>query len=96
MDWTLVYRRSEAFLFQRMGDQAYLIPYSNGVASLTDVHVLDSEVALRVWELLDGATPLGDVRRTVTEEFEAPPEVIEADLEGFVGDLVRIGGVVAS
>lgn len=95
MDWGLVYRRAEGFLFQKMGEQAFLIPCHDGVASLTDVHVLDNEVALRVWELFDGKNSLGDVRSAVLEEFDAPPEVVEEDLARFVAELARIGVVAA-
>lgn len=95
MDWALVYRRSEGFLYQRMGDQGFLIPCSDGVASLTDVHVLDSEVAMHIWELLDGKNSLADVREAVLAEFDAPREVVEEDLLRFVAELARIGVVTA-
>ncbi len=95
MDWSLVYRRAEGFLYQQMGEQAFLVPVRDGVASLTDVHVLDSEVALRVWELFDGKRSLADVREAVLAEFDASPEVVEEDLARFVAELARIGVVAA-
>lgn len=95
MDWSLVYRRAEGFLYQKMGEQAFLVPVRDGVASLTEVHVLDSEVALRVWELFDGKRSLAEVREAVLTEFDAPPEVVEEDLAKFVAELARIGVVAA-
>ena len=95
MDWSCVYRRAEGFLFQKMGEQAYIIPYRDGVANLTDIHVLDSDVAMRIWELFDGRNSLADVRSAVLEEFDAPPEVVEEDLARFVTELARLGVVAA-
>ena len=53
-----------------------------------------NEVGARVWELLDGQTPLGEIRDTIVEEFEVGPEEAEADLLAFVQQLVRVGAVV--
>lgn len=45
------------------------------------------EVGGRVWELCDGSRTVADVVRVVTEEFDAPADVIESDVVALLSDL---------
>jgi hypothetical protein len=47
-----------------------------------------------VWGLCDGATTLAAVVQAVCAEFDAPPEVVEADVIEVVGELVDEGLLV--
>lgn len=55
-----------------------------------------SEVATRLLEMLDGTRTLQDCVSALTEEFDAEPAVIEADVVRFAGELVEAGVAAAS
>jgi hypothetical protein len=50
-----------------------------------------SDVATRLLELSDGTRSLADCAVALSEEFDAPPEVIEGDLIRFADELVESG-----
>ena len=50
-----------------------------------------NEVAGRMWELLVGAEPLVEVLRLLRDEYDAPPDTLEADLSALVGRLAGAG-----
>ncbi len=53
-----------------------------------------NDVGSTVWGLCDGATTLASVVEAVCAEFDAPPEVVEADVIELVGELVGEGLLV--
>lgn len=55
-----------------------------------------SEVATRLLELADGTRTLQDCAALLTEEFDAPVEVIERDVLRFANELVEAGVAAAS
>jgi hypothetical protein len=64
-----------------------------------EVVVLDSQgkmvralngTAARVWELLDGSHSVRDICATLTAEFDASAEAIQADVISFLDYLCRV------
>lgn len=53
-----------------------------------------SGVAGFVWESIDGVRSLEEIRREVAARFDAPDDVIDADLVEFVEALLQAGLVV--
>jgi pyrroloquinoline quinone biosynthesis protein D len=52
--------------------------------------------ALEVLKLVDGARSVGDIAATLAERFNAPREVIEADIAEMLRDLAERGVVAAA
>lgn len=45
----------------------------------------------RIWELCDGTKSTVEVVEALCSEYEAPPEEVAPDVEGFVADLLEKG-----
>ena len=85
--------KDEAIVARRIGDEFILVPIRQRAGEVDSIYALN-EVGARVWELLDGQTPLGQIRDALVQEFEVGPEEAEADLMAFVGQLTSVGAVV--
>jgi len=87
------FAKDESIVARRIGDEFILVPIHQKAGDVDSIYTLN-EVGARVWDLLDGQTPLREIRDTIVEEFEIGPEEAEADLLAFVGQLARVGAVV--
>jgi len=50
-----------------------------------------SEVATLIWQAADGKTPLSEIARRVSTEFEVAPDAAYRDAESFVDELASHG-----
>ena len=71
--------KNEAIVARRIGDEFILVPIHQKAGEVDSIYTLN-EVGARVWDLLDGQTPLREIRDTIVQEFEVGPEEAEADL----------------
>jgi hypothetical protein len=55
-----------------------------------EVKVLN-EVGAQIWTLADGSRTVSDIIAALCGEFEAPPEVVEADTLKFLAELQQKG-----
>ena len=87
-----IYHRSGDFIVRMIGTQTLLVRTAGGTADLGQVFVLN---ALGVWllELIDGQRTVGAIRDATLEDTDGDPEVVEADLAAFLGDLLKIGAI---
>ena len=93
MNGTSCLTRNEAIVARRIGDEFILVPIRQQAGEVDSIYTLN-EVGARVWDLLDGQTPLGQIRDALVQEFEVSPGEAEADLLAFVGQLQSVGAVV--
>jgi hypothetical protein len=78
-------QRSPNATFQVVAGEAILIHLHTGAYySLNDV-------GTAFWQMLDGARTLNDCAGALAAEYNAPPEVVLADLIELAGDLAREG-----
>jgi len=68
-----------------MDSEVVLMSVANG-----EYYALDP-VASRLWKLVATPQRVGDLCRTLHGQYEAPLDVITADVLGFVGDLTQRG-----
>jgi hypothetical protein len=78
-------QRSPNATFQVVADEAILIHLQTGV------YYSLNEVGTAFWELLDGQRSLHDCAAHLAAEYNAPPEVILADLDELAGELAKEG-----
>jgi hypothetical protein len=74
-----LYRRSGDVVCRQVGKESILVPIRNHVGNLESIFVL-SDVAARIWELLDGPAPAERIIDTVCAEFEIDRETASADV----------------
>jgi hypothetical protein len=76
-----IYRLRPDVRYRQLPPQAVLIRQRG-----PEVMVLNG-VAGRILDLLDGATPVGDLIDKLADEFDAPRPQIETDLSGYLDEL---------
>jgi hypothetical protein len=89
------YHKDPAMIFRKIGGESLLVPIFHNAADMDSIYVLN-EVGSRIWELLDGETPVWEIRDIITQEFEVTPREAEKDLLDFLGQLQAIGGLKGS
>ena len=88
-----VFRKSDAIVFRKIGDECILVPIRQGVGDLESIYTLN-ETAARIWELLDGTAKGAEIRDKLTEEFDVTPEEAEKDLVHHLKELAGIKAIV--
>ena len=78
-------QRSPNATFQIVADEAILIHLQSGV------YYSLNEVGTAFWQLLDGQRTLDECAGQIAAEYDAPREVIMADLVELAGELAAEG-----
>ena len=85
MDAASRLRHTENATFQTVNDETILIHLHTGV-----YYTLD-EVGTVFWNMLDGARTIAECAAAIAAEYNAPVEVVTADLLEISADLVEEG-----
>lgn len=75
------FRRRDRVLVQRAAGKQILLDLDDG-----QYYALD-EVSGRIWDLCDGSVTVGTIIDSICQDYDAPPEVIEADVLAFLGEM---------
>lgn len=78
-------RRSDGVLSQRAADTTVLLDPVSG-----EYFALD-EVGAGIWALCDGSRSVGDIAAAMSEEYDASPDEIRADLLALLAELESSG-----
>jgi hypothetical protein len=87
-----VFKKSDAIVFRRIGEECILVPIRQGVGDLESIYTLN-ETAARIWELLDGTAKGTEIRDKITEEFDVTPEEAEKDIVHHLKELAGIKAI---
>ena len=88
-----VFKKSDAMVFRKIGDECILVPIRQGVDDLDSIYTLN-QTAARIWELLDGTAKGTEIRDKITQEFDVAPEEAENDLVHHLKELASIQAIV--
>jgi hypothetical protein len=86
---------SQDVVAREIEGEIIIVPLVAGIGDADDELYTLNETARAIWERLDGKRTLGDVAAELAEEFDAPPEVLEADVLGFASEMVGRGILTA-
>jgi hypothetical protein len=92
MPWADRLERDPSFVSRQIAGETILVPIRQNMGDLESVYSLN-EVGTRVWELLDGAPTLAEIRDRLADEFEVGAEEAERDLLEFLDQLQVIRAV---
>lgn len=87
-----VYKKSDSIVSRKIADEFLLVPIKQNVGDLESIYTL-SEVATRVWELIDGKMKVEEIKDKIVEEFEVAPQEAEKDLANLVKQLLAVGAI---
>ncbi|MBC8446886.1 MAG: PqqD family protein [Chloroflexi bacterium] len=86
------YVPSEDVVSRSIEGELIIVPLTSGVGRAEDeqdaIFTLN-ETGRAIWGLLDGKRSLKDVVAALAVGYDAPPDEIEADVLGLVGELVK-------
>jgi hypothetical protein len=88
-----VFRRVNGLVTRTILDETLVVPVKGNLAEMDRIFSL-SGAAAAIWEGIDGETSLDSLCRLVGERFDAPGEVIAADMREFVESLLQAGLIV--
>ena len=78
-----IYSKNPDIVFRKIAGETILVPIRNNLASLESIYTL-SEVAARIWELLDGQTNIRKVKDVIAQEYAVQQETAEKDISEFL------------
>lgn len=85
-----VLRKNRQVAWRAIADEAVLVPSARSQSEVRSAFVLN-ETAARVWALLDGIRPLGEIQATIIEEFDVDDREAASDLQILVERLLTLG-----
>jgi hypothetical protein len=83
------YGPSEEIVTREIEGEIIIVPLASGIADMEDELFTLNETGRAVWRKLDGVRPLRAVVSELAGEFDAPLAVIEEDVTGLLGELVK-------
>ncbi|KPJ98523.1 MAG: hypothetical protein AMK71_11250 [Nitrospira bacterium SG8_35_4] len=81
-----VFRKNRNVVFRQIGDESLLIPVANEVGDLSNIYNLN-ETGSKIWEYIDGERDVMEICRLITDEYDAPADVVMNDTVEFINDL---------
>lgn len=78
------------FVTRCITGETIIVPVRAGVGDLDSIYTVN-EVGTRIWELIDGRTPVSRIVEAITNEYEITPEEAEKDIVEFLGSLEAAG-----
>lgn len=82
--------RKDDFVTRYIGEQAIIVPVKEGVGDLGSIYTLN-ELGTRVWQLIDGLTPMQQIVEIIASEYEVSTEKAEKDVAEFLSCLEAFG-----
>jgi len=86
-----IYEPSENIVAREISGEIILVPLISGIGDSDDELFTLNETGKAIWKKLDGQSTLGDVIQSLLENFNADPEMLEADVVGFVDQMAKLG-----
>ncbi len=88
------YQKDPNIVSREIGGEVILVPIKRKLADVNAIYLLQDDVSIRIWELIDGQRNVHEIRDTICKEFDVDQREAEEDLNKFLKQLGKIGGVV--
>ena len=80
---------SDQIVTREIEGETIILPLTSGIGDVDDDIYTLNDTGKAIWQKLDGKRTLRDVARELSAEFGCPPEEVERDVIGFVGELLK-------
>jgi len=84
-----VYVPSDDIVARDIEGELIIVPLVAGIGDMEDELFSLNDTGKDIWRKLDGKTTLAGVAQALAAEYSAPPDEIERDVVGLVGELVQ-------
>lgn len=78
------------FVARQIAGETLIVPVRDSVADLDAIYTLN-EVGSRIWQLIEGPTPIGQIARRISEEYEVSASQAAEETVAFLTELHTIG-----
>ena len=82
-----VYRKNGDIVVRKIADEVILVPIQGNLADMQRIFSLNS-MAEFIWDQLDGARSLNDIRNDVTKNFEVEDVIAVKDISELIDRLI--------
>lgn len=89
-----VFRQAENIVTRKVMDETLLVPISGQLASMDNLYTLN-ETGAFIWQALNGVRSLAEISGMLERQYDAPAEVIAADVLEIASGLAE-AGLIAS
>jgi len=86
-----VYVPSDDVVAREIESEVIIVPLAAGIGDAEDELYTLNETGRAIWQKLDGQRTLREVTAALTQQFDASQAQLEADVLGFVGEMVGRG-----
>lgn len=84
-----IYKPSPDIVAREIEGELIIVPIVSGIGDLEDELYTLNETARSLWNRLDGKSTLVQIAKELSEEYDAPLDVIEHDVLGLVEELLK-------
>jgi len=87
------YQRNPDFIFRKIVDEAVLVPIHQNIVNMDCIYTLN-EVATFIWDAVEQPTYQDALADALLLEYDADPDVLEADLTRFLSEMKAVGALL--
>ncbi len=80
---------SDAVVFREIEGDVIIVPLVAGIGDADDELYTLNETGKAIWQKLDGRRTLAEVAAALTDEYQAAPGGLEADVLGFAVEMTK-------
>ncbi len=88
------YRKDPDTASREIADEIILVPVKRKLADVNAIYLLQDDVSVRIWKLIDGRKRVGEIVDTICKEFDGSGDEVQKDVEEFFIQLDKIGGII--
>ena len=88
------YRKNPELPSREIAQEIILVPLRKKLADVNAIYLLQNDVSLRIWELIDGQKQVGEIAEIISREYDVTPAEAKEDIAEFFEELERIGGII--
>lgn len=92
---TDVFQHADNIVTRKVMDETLLVPISGELASMDNLYTLN-ETGAFIWQAMDGTRNLAEIGEMLEQQYDAPAEVIAADVLEVVNGLVEAKLIVSA
>lgn len=79
---------------REIAEEIILVPIRQKLADVNAIYLLQDDVSLRIWELIDGRRKVGEITEIICQEFDVNSDQVQRDIVEFFGQMEEIGGII--
>jgi hypothetical protein len=86
------FTKNDDLMTRNIAGEALIVPIKGRVGDLSAIYTLN-DVGARVWQLIDGRTPVNQIIEAISEEYDVTKEEAAADVTELL-DSMKAAGLI--